>query len=488
MISKKMTKLKIAVVLITLFLPGFLAAQNMGDVNNNGGVDIIDALQTAQFYVGLNPPNFTASVADVDGNGHINIVDALMIAQFYVGLITQFPGRVATAPPTPTPSPTPNTGNLVVNGTFESGQLAPWTIWNESRLGTWKAQSGNYCAAVGPNSPASVEQRLTLQPNSIYELSGYLYVDNAGDQVRLGVKDYGGSELSQTVTTKNWVYRSMRFTTAEYTTSGKIYIYKVSGTGWGYGDNIRVQRVGSSSGGPQPPASGGNWRLVFQDEFNGSSLDRSKWSTGYPWSRYHNHRGYTDPGNVSVENGLLRLRADNRRHPDAPDGIWRDDFGWLSMDYTTGCVSTSGKYHFNHGYMEARLKMPASKGFWPAFWTLGDGWPPEIDIMEFLSSVPNRIFTNYHWGKPQYGSYFREHFNGDFSKEFHVFAVEWDSSHMVWYLDGSEIARHTNSNCSQAVNQYILLNLGIGGWEKDPDSSTIWPGYYDIDWVRVWQK
>ncbi|MBN2533443.1 MAG: family 16 glycosylhydrolase [Spirochaetales bacterium] len=239
---------------------------------------------------------------------------------------------------------------------------------------------------------------------------------------------------------------------------------------------------------PQPPSLPGNWQLVFQDEFEGNQLDASKWSKNYPWGNTHNHRAYMDPANVNVENGLLRIKAENKRHPDAPDGIYRDDFGWLSLDYTSGCVTTSGKFHIRHGYIEGRLKMPPTKGFWPAFWTLSDGWPPEIDIMEFLSSVQTRFYTNYHWGEPEYGSHFVEHSGPDLTAGFHVFAVEWDSNHMTWYLNGNEIARFESSYCSQAVNQYILLNLAVGGWEEDPDGSTSWPGWYECDWVRVWQK
>ena len=61
-----------------------------GDVNGNGQVDIIDALMTAQYYVGLNPAGFIQTAADVNGDGQITIVDALMIAQYYVGLIPGF--------------------------------------------------------------------------------------------------------------------------------------------------------------------------------------------------------------------------------------------------------------------------------------------------------------------------------------------------------------------------------------------------------------
>ncbi len=62
----------------------------LGDANGNGSIDIVDALLTAQYYVGLNPSGFTASNADVNCSGAIDIVDALLIAQYYVGLISSF--------------------------------------------------------------------------------------------------------------------------------------------------------------------------------------------------------------------------------------------------------------------------------------------------------------------------------------------------------------------------------------------------------------
>jgi hypothetical protein len=475
-----------------VFLPGLpLFGQALGDVDSDTDIDIIDALLIAQYYVNLNPGNFNASVADANGSGGIDIIDALLVAQYYVGLITEFPGQTQTptptSPPTPAPTAPPSGGNLVSNGDFETGDLSPWGTLNDAQIADWKSSSGSCSAAVG-TAPASIEQTIDVEPNTIYELRGYIMVDTAGDVVHLGVKDYGGNEISRQSTQSAFEYKNLQFTTNDYSTTAVIYVYKSSGSSWGYGDDISVVRVGPAGSGPQPPALPGTWQLVFQDEFEGPQLDTSKWSYNYPWGNTHNHRAYTDPANVLVENGLLRLKAEDRRHPDAPDGIQRDDFGWLSLDYTTGVVTTSGKYHFDHGYMEARLKVPPTKGFWPAFWTLGDGWPPEIDVMEFLSSTQTRFYTNYHWGEPEYGSHFVEHNGVDLTTDFHVFAVEWDSSHMTWYFDGSEIANFNDSKCSQAVNQYILLNLGVGGWEDDPDSSTSWPGWYECDWVRVWQK
>jgi hypothetical protein len=63
----------------------------LGDFNNDGNVDIVDALLAAQLYVGLNPPGIDITCGDVDHSGSIDIIDALLIAQYYVGLISSFP-------------------------------------------------------------------------------------------------------------------------------------------------------------------------------------------------------------------------------------------------------------------------------------------------------------------------------------------------------------------------------------------------------------
>jgi hypothetical protein len=61
-----------------------------GDLNSDGSIDILDALLTAQYYVGLNPPGFIPIAADVNCDEKIDIIDALIIARYYVGLISGF--------------------------------------------------------------------------------------------------------------------------------------------------------------------------------------------------------------------------------------------------------------------------------------------------------------------------------------------------------------------------------------------------------------
>ncbi|MBN1697049.1 MAG: dockerin type I repeat-containing protein [Spirochaetales bacterium] len=90
---------KIITAAIIISLAVFSAfGQSAGDVNASGTIDIVDALLTAQYYVGLDVDNFNTSKADVNCSGSIDIVDALIIAQYYVGLIGEFPCSTEPAP------------------------------------------------------------------------------------------------------------------------------------------------------------------------------------------------------------------------------------------------------------------------------------------------------------------------------------------------------------------------------------------------------
>lgn len=249
----------------------------------------------------------------------------------------------------------------------------------------------------------------------------------------------------------------------------------------------------SEAASPTPPKGDSGWKLVFDDEFDGTSLDTTKWSYNYPWGNTHNHRAYCAPENVSVANGLLRIKAENKRHPKAPQTV-KSDGKTLSLDYTSGAVNTKGKFGITTGYIEGRFKMPGTTGFWPAFWTLNTTgeWPPEIDILEILCHAPNELHTNYHYG-PSWDnkwSFYTKKTVADLSKDFHTFAVEWAPGYMKWFLDGVQVGNtFTNSEwIAQAQNMYLIINLAIGGWESNPDSTTVWPSYYECDWVRVWQK
>ncbi|MBN2536585.1 MAG: choice-of-anchor D domain-containing protein [Spirochaetales bacterium] len=100
---KKFFSISFFFLLFFLWIPASYS-QTLGDSNNDGRIDIVDALLIAQYYVGLNPQGIDTAVMDVNVDGSIDIIDALLVAQYYVGLISEFPGQ-ATPGPTGTPTP-----------------------------------------------------------------------------------------------------------------------------------------------------------------------------------------------------------------------------------------------------------------------------------------------------------------------------------------------------------------------------------------------
>jgi beta-glucanase (GH16 family) len=248
----------------------------------------------------------------------------------------------------------------------------------------------------------------------------------------------------------------------------------------------------SQSAQPTPFGQGGSWRLVFHDEFDGTALDTTKWHTCFWWatdtcSIESNHElELYNRDDILVQNGSLRLRAQKR-----------DLVGWNGViyHYTSGMVMTGGRkyekppeFTFTYGYAEARVKVPAGQGLWPAFWMLPVSYNsrPEIDIMEILGHQPNVQHMNYHYVGGDSGATWT---GPDFSAGWHTFAVDWEPSAIIWYVDGVERYRFTNTAYISNEPMYVLLNLAVGGdWPGAPNSSTVFPSYYDIDYVRIWQK
>jgi len=244
----------------------------------------------------------------------------------------------------------------------------------------------------------------------------------------------------------------------------------------------------------------GEYKLVWSDEFNGSSLDESKWTKNYPFAanggHTHNHNAWMAEENVWVENGNLVIRAKDQRHPDAPYSVEQGGQTRV-LDYQAGAVHSKGKFGFTYGYMEARVKSTRARGTWPAFWALNSdgGWPPEIDVLEIpvKSDDAHKVHHYYyHYGEnwkaeKSFGSNKNEGI--DLSAGFHTYACDWGPNGMKFYFDGKEVGSWGNRNeCKQGFNMYLLLNLAVGGWGGQVTSPTSFPDDYMIDYVRVYQK
>ncbi|MCD7944401.1 MAG: glycoside hydrolase family 16 protein [Clostridia bacterium] len=235
------------------------------------------------------------------------------------------------------------------------------------------------------------------------------------------------------------------------------------------------------------------YKLVFDEEFDGDTLDMSRWNYNYTWGNTHNHAAYCAPENVIVSDGCLTLLGERKRHPDSTGKYGNFNGKKLDLLYTGAAINTHGKCHFTYGYFEASLKIPRGRGMWPAWWMLSEGWPPEIDMMEILGSRTDRIMVNCHFGndyRDEKSEEQRIDLGFDSSAGFHVYGLDWTRERMIFYIDGKPVGHPFvgEEGLSQCRDMYMILNLAIDGWDGTPDDKTPFPAKYMCDYVRVWQR
>jgi uncharacterized repeat protein (TIGR01451 family) len=253
------------------------------------------------------------------------------------------------------------------------------------------------------------------------------------------------------------------------------------------------------------------WVLVWSDEFDdvaGTSPNPNVWKNEFGDGALNNIVGWgnsefqyytNDPANVAMDgsgNLMIRLLAE--------DVNTTDKVCWYGpCEYTSARLLTQDQLDFEYGRMEARVQVPTGPGgLWPAFWMLGTdipevGWPQsgEIDIMEYVSRLPNEVFGTIHGpgysGGASIGDTYT--FGVPVSTTYHTFAVEWTLNSIVWYVD--DIEYHSAIPADVAPNEwvfnhpfFILLNMAIGGnfGGQISDDMTM-PQDMLVDYVRVYQ-
>jgi serralysin len=243
----------------------------------------------------------------------------------------------------------------------------------------------------------------------------------------------------------------------------------------------------------EAPTSG---PMTFDDEFQ--VFDVLKYSTAYHWGARWLGNGeqqaYVDPSftgsaNVplglnpfSIANGGLHIQAAIADAAVAP---------YLrGQKYTSGILTTYNSFTQLYGYFEIRAKLPAGKGYWPAFWMIPKGimpTPPEIDIVEALGDQLTSLFVTAHWNEQSKAkSHGFKITVPDMSLDFHRYGALWTESQIAWYFDGKRIA-YVATPPDLHSPMYLLLNLAVGGrWPGPPNQATPFPGDMLVAYIRAY--
>jgi beta-glucanase (GH16 family) len=239
---------------------------------------------------------------------------------------------------------------------------------------------------------------------------------------------------------------------------------------------IAAPAADSTATPPGIPVKG--YKLVWADEFDGTTLDRTKW--------------------------VYRQLGPRRDAVNVKDTVSLDGKGTLVLTtrkegdkYHTAMIATQGKFETTYGYFECRARLQTQLGHWSAFWlqspTMGKevGNPAEsgteVDIFEYLLKYGEKILHNIHWdgyGKDHQRAGTKVAIPG-LGKGFHTFGLLWTAEEYVFYVDGKETWR-TNKGISKR-SEYIILSLEVGKWAGDIAKVNL-PDDFLVDYVRVYKR
>ncbi len=230
-----------------------------------------------------------------------------------------------------------------------------------------------------------------------------------------------------------------------------------------------------------PPSP--EYRLIWQDEFNGTELDLDKWSYRYLGPR----RGGINAEDAIVLNGKGFLEIVTSEVGD---------------EFHTGMIGTQDKFEARYGYWETRVRLQEEPGHWFAFWLQSPDMRPtetpgdpatmgaEIDVVEYPAIWFNDVLQTVIWGGYGHGSSASQRTTiPGLNDGFHTFGVEWTEDEYIFYVNDRETWR-TSQGLSHRP-QYVILSLEVAenpeGWVGDVADGEF-PDRVVVDYVRVYQK
>ena len=263
-----------------------------------------------------------------------------------------------------------------------------------------------------------------------------------------------------------------------------------------------------------------DFTLVFEDDFDGTVIDDSRWNTQLVWGDQeiiNNEQQYfVNPQRTPnfgynpfrLENSVLTIEAiptPEELVPNLPETCFLVNEFRPPCQFLSGALSTHDKFNMTFGYVEARMKTSDISGALSSFY-LFHRFPgedlerhgPEIDILEYLGENPfgdEDAFQTYHFEDVTTGitrsspTMMYENEDGElYSDDFHTYGVLWEPQLVIWYIDGEEIKRLSGPQVAARAMNIVTYLVAGSAWAPTPDADGEFPLQLEIDYIRAYQR
>jgi beta-glucanase (GH16 family) len=220
-------------------------------------------------------------------------------------------------------------------------------------------------------------------------------------------------------------------------------------------------------------------KLLYNDDFSGSTLDTSKWRTDGSWGTSQGIACQDNANDVSTSGGLLHLFARSGQ-------TWCSSSQYSYPIIQSAAYSDATPFAFTYGYVESSVRIPAGAGLWPAVWLYDlAGGSPEIDMAEWLDQDPGTVHLTVHYAD---GTASGNTYTGvNWASGFHTLGLNWQPGTLDWYVDGT-LMRHVADSRVPSAPMYVILDNVVGGWAGNPTTTTAFPADFQVDWIHVYDR
>ena len=303
------------------------------------------------------------------------------------------------------------------------------------------------------------------------------------------------------------------------------------------------------------------YNMIFHDDFDTTMMNTAKWSTvtqnvqSTQQQRYGYELQYYTFDNVFLNYNYMFLRTqrkpfgttqplpftqftnsygNNNGQRYQTNGYYTNTNGQQYWQYTSGKVTTKGKFEFLYGTVEVRAKFPKGRGFLSTIQLTDtmkfaptmsfmapstqdrqnklicsyvvDAWRYDdftgYNNMNNMNMNMNMNNNNNNYNNGGYNNYYNNFNNNNFTRDFtqmyvpdltddfHMYKIVWDPNFIVWYLDDREMMRISDPQRIPNRKMALEMNLSVGNREfnnEEPDFMTQFPNYMVIDYVSIQQ-